>query len=329
MDHPTHIQDLIARFLAKKATDQDVYELQQWLDEDPEHVSYFNALNEKHQAHTTLNQFDLKRIDTAWQQLSARISTPGAHRSGKVVPFTFLRVAATVSILALSLFAIWKIVGKKKFSETTENIVFSSGDKNVHFLLPDSTSVWLNTNSTIEYTTEFDTKREVKLRGEAFFDVRKKDKQNFTVRTEHLSIQVKGTRFNVQAYEAQDENATLEEGEIVLTVKGEQRTYAMAPGDQITVKKEQQKVVFAKVDPSDYSAWKEDKIIFDNALLGDIILKLENRYHVDIIIDDTIARREHLTMTIEQEPIEEILEMIQLSSRLNYRKENDQIIIYE
>lgn len=329
MHHPTHIQELIARFLTKKATDQDVYDLQRWLDEDPEHVTYFNSLNEKYQAHTTLNQFDLKRIDAAWEQLSARIGTSSVRQTGKVVRFSFLRVAATISILLLSLFAIWKIVAKKRFAAATENIVFSSGDKNVHLLLPDSTSVWLNTNSTIEYTAEFNKKREVKLKGEAFFDVRKKDRQHFIVRTEHLSIQVKGTRFNVQAYEAQDENATLEEGEIVLTVKGEQRTYAMAPGDQITVRKQQQQVVFAKVDPSDFSAWKEDKIVFDNALLGDIILKLENRYHVDIIIDEAIARREHLTMTIEQEPIEEILEMIQLSSRLNYRKENNQIIIYE
>jgi transmembrane sensor len=330
MHHPTkHIQGLITRFLTRKATDADIHELQAWLEEDPEHVSYFNEANEKFQATATLSQFDLKKVNDAWQHLTARIETLDTRQAPDVVRFNFLRIAASVSIVLLSLFAIWKIVVKKKFSGTGDNIVFHSGEKNVHLLLPDSTSVWLNTNSTIEYTAKFSEKREVKLKGEAFFDVRKKQEQNFVVRTENFSIQVKGTRFNVQAYETQDENATLEEGEIELTVKGEQQAYAMAPGDQITIKKAQQKVVFKKVDPTDFSAWKEDKLVFDNALLEDIILKLENRYHIDIVIEDAIAQRERLTMTIEQEPIEEILEMIQLSSRLNYRKENEQIIIYE
>jgi ferric-dicitrate binding protein FerR (iron transport regulator) len=149
------------------------------------------------------------------------------------------------------------------------------------------------------------------------------------VKTDQISIRVKGTKFNVRAYEGEDANTTLEEGKVELTVSGQDQTYSMRPGDQITVAKKEQKITFQKVNPANFSAWKEDTLVFDNTPLSQIILKLENRYKVKIVIDQALAERERLTMTISQESIDEILEMIQLSSRLNYRKEKNHIVIYE
>jgi ferric-dicitrate binding protein FerR (iron transport regulator) len=166
------------------------------------------------------------------------------------------------------------------------------------------------------------------LTGEAFFDVRKNEKQNFIVKTAQLSVRVKGTRFNVRAYEGEESKTTLEEGEVELFLPDE-KVYQMAPGDQITVNDKERKVIVEKVNPANYSAWKEEEIIFDNTPLSEIILKLENRYKVDIDINDVIANRERLTMTIHQESMEEILEMIQLSSRLKWKKINNKILIYE
>ncbi|HEY0772265.1 MAG TPA: FecR domain-containing protein, partial [Sphingobacteriaceae bacterium] len=204
-----------------------------------------------------------------------------------------------------------------------------SNNRNAPIVLPDSTLVWLNANSTIEYAPTFSENREVLLKGEGFFDVRKKGKQTFVVKTAHFSIQVRGTRFNVQAYESQYENATLEEGSIELKLNGENQSYEMAPGDQITINNTAQTVERKKVNPLNFTAWKEEKLVFDNTRLSDIVLKIENRYKVDIVIDDSLAYRERMTMTIEHEPIEEILEMIHLSSQLNYRIENATIVIYE
>jgi ferric-dicitrate binding protein FerR (iron transport regulator) len=232
--------------------------------------------------------------------------------------------------VVLALFATWKLTGKKFRHSTKQNIaLYNDQAKHRRIVLPDSTVVWLNTKSSLSYAADFATHREVTLCGEAFFDVKKKQKQNFIVRTEQLSIQVKGTRFNVHAYESGDHNATLEEGNIELTVIGKPDTYAMTPGDQITVTKDAKDIIVKRVDPADYSAWKEEKLIFDNVPLEDIVLKLENRYHVDIVIAGNITGHERLTMTIEHEPLDEVLEMIQLSSRLNCKKENNQIIIYE
>jgi transmembrane sensor len=335
MNQPTqHIQDLIARFLKKEATDKDLLDLQQWLNEDRKHHQYFDKVNEDFQATTTLRQFTPKKITQSWRQLETRIENEKIKHFQTDSIFSpyrkILRIAASFSMLAIASLGIWKFVLDKNSKESSPStVVYNSEKRNSRLILPDSTSVWLNANSSIEYAANFNEKREVLLKGEAFFDVRKKQKQNFIVKTSYLSIQVKGTRFNVQAYGSDNENATLEEGAIELTIKGEPHTYSMIPGDQITINKTEQTVTRKKVNPTNFTAWKEDKIVFDNALLKDIILKLENRYHVHITIDDKIALRERLSMTIESEPIEDILEMIQLSSDLNYKIEKEIIVIYE
>jgi ferric-dicitrate binding protein FerR (iron transport regulator) len=201
---------------------------------------------------------------------------------------------------------------------------------NTRVVLPDNSVVWLNTNSTLEYAADFGTAtREVSLKGEAFFDV-KKDSKSFIVKTDNISIYVKGTRFNVRAYANEaDIKTTLEEGKVELQVKGDKDIFTMRPGDQITFNSNLKKITRNTVDPTDYSSWKEERLVFDDTPLRDIILKLENRYNVDIEVDSALAEKERLTMTIEQETIDEVLEFIQLSSGLKYKKDKNQISIYE
>jgi ferric-dicitrate binding protein FerR (iron transport regulator) len=103
----------------------------------------------------------------------------------------------------------------------------------------------------------------------------------------------------------------------------------MTPGDQVILDTEQKAVTLKRVDPSNFSAWKEEKLVFDNTPLEDIISKLENRFRVKITIDSRLARRERISMTIEQENIDEVLDFIQLSSRLKIKKEKNEIIMFE
>jgi transmembrane sensor len=323
---------LIDAFLKHEATDQQLRELQDWLEKDSANVRYFKKANEDFYAQSILKNGDTKKTEAAWAKLADKM---GEHEAAKdhvvtLYPYRLLRIAASVTILAVATFFLWKKLEPASAARSGANmLVFHSNEKNSQLMLPDSSWVWLNANSSIEYAADFSIERQVRLKGEAFFDVRKKQAKNFTVITENLSIQVKGTRFNVRAYDSKNENATLEEGKIELTVKGDMQTYSLSPGDHIAINQANQKIVLKKVNPANFSAWKEEQLIFDNALLEDIIAKLENRYRVNIVIEESIAKRERLTMTINAEPIEDILEMIQLSSRLNYRIEKDHILIYE
>lgn len=326
------IQLLIDRFLRKEASDHEIDELQSWLSQHPSHIRYFKEVNARYQANNLLKDFSKQETQMAWDKLFARLATKNETQAETVtlLPYRVWRAAAAISATLVLSILLWKKVFHNKDLSATDNlVVFNTNNENASLMLPDSSWVWLNANSSIEYAADFKQNREVYLRGEAFFDVRKKQTKNFVVKTEHFSIQVKGTRFNVRAYDPKEQKATLEEGEIELTVKGIDEAYSLHPGDQISINKEERKITLKKVKPTNFSAWKEDKLVFDNASLEEIVAKLENRYQVKISVDSAIAQRERLTMTIEQEPIEDILEMIQLSSMLRYKIENNQITIYE
>lgn len=345
MNHPPdYYKNLITQFLERKVTDEQIDELHQWLQLDPLHHVWFDEINQEFQNEKVQQHFTREKVEQAWLRFQGRIQDEDSIQSNvaekesavielpirKMKHLSFLKIAASFTLLFVTAALLYKLFPAGTNITTEKITVFNAPSKTTHIILPDSTLVWLNANSTLEYPENFGVKeRRVKLQGEAFFDVRKKGNQNFVVETDQLWIRVKGTRFNVSAYHDEDANTTLEEGKVELLINGDSNPYNLTPGDQVTVKRNEGKITRQKVDPSNYTAWKEAELVFDNVPLSEIILKLENRFKVRVEISEEIAQRERLTMKITNETIEEILELIELSSRLHYIKNENQITIYE
>ncbi|MBA4055636.1 MAG: hypothetical protein C0490_13055 [Marivirga sp.] len=329
---PHHIQTIITKFLQKEASDEDLDILRQWLEADKKNVLQFEKINDTFQSLVTVTRFNADKTDRAWKNLSERIETKN-ETSIISIPSRYsvwLKIAASITLLAASYFIIKSVTDTRENLAPKQTLVQNSKGNKTSLLLPDSSVVFLNANSTLEYSDDFGkSSRVVKLHGEGFFDVRK-GKHDFVVTTQNLSIQVKGTRFNVSSADVDGtEKTTLEEGHVILQVNGKEGTYDMKPGDQIMFHTSSKKVVRKKVNPSYYSAWKEDHLHFENKPLSDIVLKLENRYKVNITIDSVLAQNEWITMTIEDESIEEVLQLIKLSSSLQYKITDKEIIIFE
>ncbi len=330
---PEHVKEIILRFLEGSATEEDITILFRWLKEDERNREYFDEVNTTFHASVTLNRFTQQKTDDAWLELSGKTNSEKTkirtlNPFGRPTYKHAFRIAASICFIVVAWFLLSEVLSKTVPQQVT--LVKNSIGNNTRILLPDSSVVLLNTNSTLEYPSEFGiASREVILKGEAFFDVKKGSKP-FVVKTESIRIQVKGTRFNVQAYKSdQTVKTTLEEGKVELQVSGGEEVYTLKPGDQAILNTNLNKVTLKKVDPSNFTAWKEEKLVFDNTPLKDIISKLENRFHVTLSLDTAIAKRERLTMTIERESLEEILDLIVLSSNLRVKKENDKIILFE
>jgi ferric-dicitrate binding protein FerR (iron transport regulator) len=329
---PQPILELITRFLEGNASEIDLINLENWLKESPDNRRYFDELNNTYQASVSLNRFSQNKIDEGWHKLSQHMSNePVTLRvlSSKQRHFTFLKIAA--SILAVAIVGFWSIrLLQYNTVPAQATLVRNAEGNNTRIVLPDNSVVWLNSNSQLEYPPTFgNTTREVSLKGEAFFDVKKGSKP-FIVKTGKVQVHVKGTRFNVQAYKDEDSvKTTLEEGRVELHIKGRESFFVMNPGDQITLNTKADDVIRRKVNPSNFSAWKEERLVFNNTPLGDIAARVGNRYKVKISVTPGLVYRERLTMTIEHETLDEVLEMISLSSRLKVKKENGEIILFE
>ena len=322
---PQEIEDLIVRFLRRETSAYEIRKLEEWLRQDPSHRIQFDEINTAYQA--LHSSYARKSPQEAWKSLSDKledkeIEMPIATR------FSYLKIAATIALVLAVLAGTWKYTSPGN-SRPSADLIAKAGDEKKQIVLPDGTIVWLNTGSSISYEKAFGVNnRNVSLTGEAFFDVAKTG-IDFVVATNRMSIRVKGTRFNVTAFSNDDESATLEEGSVALTIEGHDQPIEMKPGDQVTFNEKSSEVTRKVVHAPSYSVWKEEEIHFDNSPLQNIVDEIDKRYKVNITIDPSIAAREHLSMTIREETLEEVLELITISSSLNYKIEGNQVKIYE
>jgi transmembrane sensor len=328
------IEDLIIRFLRRETSAYEIRKLEEWLKQDPSNRVQFDEINTAYQAlHADTGR---KSAGTAWKKLSEKIEESSVHATNhKTVSlyplsparFSFLKIAASVALLAVVSAGVWLYSTRHTDNAVAEVTERANHEKKL-IVLPDGTKVWLNEGSSITYGGDFNkSNRNILLRGEAFFDVTKTG-IDFVVATNSMSIEVKGTRFNVNAISDDNECTTLEEGRVELKVKGHDGTIEMKPGDQVTFDDGSKRVTRKVVNAASYSTWKEKELRFNNAPLHEILEQMERRFQIDIEINRNIAN-EKLSITIGDEKLEEVLELIAISSSLKYTVQGNSVSIYE
>ena len=244
----------------------------------------------------------------------------------------FLKIASviviTVSVTAV-LFSIGKDNGGMYLAMQT--ITVPAGQR-VNLDLPDGSNVWLNAGTTMQYPVSFMTdKREVILDGEAYFEVAHNEKSPFVVHTSTLDVEVLGTKFNFKNYSNDEEvMISLVEGKVALQngIKAMEELY-LEPNERMVLNKLTGEMVKSKANVEYANIWRDNKLFFDEELLEDIAKKLMRSYDVRIEVADSLRdRRFYGDFMINKNTIEEVLETIASTSRMNYRYENGKYILY-
>lgn len=166
-----------------------------------------------------------------------------------------------------------------------------------HLTLADGTQVWLNAESRLEFPDRFNNDtREVRLKGEAYFEVKKDAKRPFIVHTDYLTTRVLGTSFNVRAYSARDAAVTLVSGRV--KVNAGETAQVLKPGQQASLSKSQ--LTVKDVDTYPITQWKEGFFYFDNQPLFKIMQELARWYNVNVSFDDTSKMNVCLHFVVER-----------------------------
>ena len=196
-------------------------------------------------------------------------------------------------------------------SATSEVCMVTSSNSKGEFQLPDGTSVWLNIGSSLSYNSNFEkaSVREVKLDGEAYFDVAK-DGRSFVVNAGDLQVSVLGTRFAVRhtpLYER--DQVTLVSGSV--RVKGEGiQAVTLSPGEQLSYDRLLGDSTVRTVDTGDYVSWIRSQISLEDCTLGKVIENLEHRYRVKVSTLGDIDLNQHITLKINDESKEKIFTVL-------------------
>lgn len=150
--------------------------------------------------------------------------------------------------------------------------------------LPDGSKVWLNALSRLEFPAAFTgASREVRLKGEAYFEIAENAAQPFRVSVNGITVEVLGTHFNINAYpDEQQLTTTLLEGK--LNVKG-RNTVTLRPGQQAVVSAAagpQQVELVAHADTETATAWVNGYFQFSSAGVTDIMKQIARWYDIDV-----------------------------------------------
>jgi len=192
-------------------------------------------------------------------------------------------------------------------------------------VLADHTIVWLNSDSQLTYPVAFngDT-RELRLKGEAFFEVTKDIHKPFIVHTSQFDIRVTGTQFNVRSYPEERESATLAEGNIQLEMN--RHIYRIVPGQQAYL--QGQEVKIKEVDLEHAIAWRHDAFSFKEEPLGNIMNELSRWYDVEFFFAKPDLKVAHFSLDIQRyENIATILSKLEKTGRVRFRVSGKTVVI--
>ena len=146
--------------------------------------------------------------------------------------------------------------------------------------LSDGTKVMLNANSTLEYPASFDDAevREVRLKGEAHFEVTKNPHRPFMVKAGEMQTQVLGTIFDVKAYRKDAPKVTLMQGKV--KVSNADTEVEMRPGQTATLQSD--KIVVSKASSS-ASDWLEGDFDMDQVTLAEAMSDIGAWYNKTVV----------------------------------------------
>jgi transmembrane sensor len=303
-----HIDDLLGKYLAGEASVSEQTIVSRWIEESEDNRKYFGQLKKIFEGAGAVSTWNDYNTDLAWNKVKANLR----KGNGKVVPMVepkrslaqWWKMAAAILIfLSVGLYLyrsaqnplppVEVIARAHAFSDT----------------LPDGTDVFLNKKTKLVYA--FDEKKklhDVKLQGEAYFNIKHKAKEDFIIKTGEVFIRDIGTSFNVKAYPESDVIEVLvEEGEIVFYTADNPGIHLKTSGKGVYNKKTKEFTI-DQPDPN-ITAYKTKFFVFTATTLKEAVAALNDVYEVPIIIDQNLNNCP-ITVSFRNESIDEIATII-------------------
>lgn len=197
-------------------------------------------------------------------------------------------------------------------------------------LLPDGTSVWLNSSTTIRFPVEFaGMERRIELSGEAYFEVAPNKAKPFIVVTPEEEVEVLGTHFNVSAYPDELSRTTLVEGKVKVSLQEAKGRGAssviLLPGQQGIVTNNG--INLQSVTIEDAVAWKNGNFMFNDEEISSVMRKIARWYDVEIVYADPVHQIKIWGSLSRFKDISEVLQVIELTKLVKFKVEGRRVYV--
>lgn len=315
--------ELMALYFSGILNRTEERKLEDWKEASEENLSDFKNAKKVWQSLNMLQEMRGYDVSRALSNVHKKTELSSDH-SQRGFLFYWQRIAAIMLFPLIIGGIIYFIQSKNTLSNIVvwQTITTPPGVKS-QAQLPDGTRVWLNSGTSLNFPLSFsEGTRNVKLLGEAFFDVAKDEKRPFIVGLGKINIEVVGTKFNVINYEKEEETEiVLASGKVKLFENQENRSQLiseMKPGQQAIYLKTGNTISLKDVDTREFTSWIDGKLIFRDDPIGKVVSKLNRWFNVQIEIADPNMGSYIYTATFQDETIVQILNLIKRTSPVDY-----------
>lgn len=195
-------------------------------------------------------------------------------------------------------------------------------------LLPDSSVVSLNVYSEISYPSQFINERVIHLKGEAFFEVTPDKNKPFIIYGNLSKTEVKGTSFLLRSVKEEGEDEIyVRTGKVYFANAKDNAKKVLLEAGTWSIVKDDEPLKAAPIDNVNYAAWKDEKIVFHNTLLKEVIPTLEHYYAIKISVTNPEVLQCRFTGIFEKSELKEILQVLSMSFNLTSDRVNNKYML--
>jgi transmembrane sensor len=247
----------------------------------------------------------------------------------------WLRIAAAACILVLAVAGFYYWFNHPSKTSVVQRQAYPVNQPvsyTRHIILPDGSIVVLHANSTIDYSTSFNSgERKLTLSGEAYFDIAHDTTRPFTIYTGTIKTTVLGTAFNIRAYPGTNEvTVAVTRGKV--KVENEKNVLALLEQDQqVTCNIQQSIAKQQKVNAAELvTDWTKQDMIFEEVSFEEITKIVSKRYGVTIEFKNPALKPCRIKASFGgTENLEKVLEVLTTTRGATYMRNSDNIYIID
>lgn len=305
---------LISKVISNEATEAEKKILDAWLIGNEENKEVFLEYNKAYELTHGFPYYGELNLESEWSRMNSYIEAKDNKIIGrKKVMANLVRIAA-IFILAL-------VAGVIAFNAISgRDVRFKAGGAIAQTILPDGSIITLNKGSELSYSQSFNVNdsRNVKLSGEAFFDVHRDEEKPFIIDAGDISVKVLGTSFNVSSLnDSTNVEVTVKSGKVEVVAVSSKKVIVIKAGEKAVYNRNTKELVKMLNDDDNYLSWKTKVLVFRNVKMKRVLKKLENVYNVTFNVSQGSIEECNFNSTLDNKSLEEILNLLQATYDVN------------
>ncbi len=272
--------------------------------------------------------YNRDKTDAAWQRLHNRLEREGliSEKREKIRFYKSPAFGIAATIILFVVVSLYLLVPTKPQSSFISLIGDQEGATTV-MTLEEGSTIYLSNSSVVEYPSTFSKRgREVRLKGDAFFEISRAEESPFKIETEIFTIHVLGTSFNVCTYDKSGAYVSVRSGQVLVTLNESGKSQITNAGEIVFI--ENNNLIVQQADNLEQYHPNFAKLHFKDQKLSDVIRVINKTNQSARIVVIPELQNRIITATFSPESPETVAKMVCLALNLRYTLTEQEITIH-